>query len=211
MFRLRHLPQRSSLPVAVPSLILAKGKKLNPLFSYPSTPSKNQCLPKPFAIRRFRTLLQNTPGGTPFGPSSFNFKLSTVNRISLSSLPNSHGITSFAHPYTLTPIESYSCKKQGEGFPVTQAEGEEPHVPARHAEIRATPIPPWVYFITRGHPGSGPYFLGALRSPDPAGATLRYPFPFFDCSPRAEAKRSAVSTQLHSGRLHNAYSPKMLK
>ena len=44
----------------------------------------------------------------------FNFRLSTVNY-----LPNSHRIIFFAHPYPLTPIESYSCKKQGEGVPLT--------------------------------------------------------------------------------------------
>ncbi len=73
--------------------------------------------------------------------SPFNFKLlalrvvegSTFNRPSLRplpavdcmlsavssrpSFPNSHRITSFADPHRLTPIESYSCKKQGEGGP----------------------------------------------------------------------------------------------
>ncbi len=33
-------------------------------------------------------------------------------------ISNSHRITSFAHPYPLTPIESYSCKKQGGGVPI---------------------------------------------------------------------------------------------
>jgi hypothetical protein len=33
-------------------------------------------------------------------------------------ISNSHRITSFAHPHSLTPIESYSCKKQGEGVPL---------------------------------------------------------------------------------------------
>jgi hypothetical protein len=32
-------------------------------------------------------------------------------------ISNSHRITSFAYPHPLTPIESYSCKKQGEGVP----------------------------------------------------------------------------------------------
>jgi hypothetical protein len=31
-------------------------------------------------------------------------------------ISNSHRITSFAYPYPLTPIESYSCKKQGVGW-----------------------------------------------------------------------------------------------
>ena len=30
-------------------------------------------------------------------------------------IPNSHRITSFAHPHPLTPIESHLCKKHGEG------------------------------------------------------------------------------------------------
>ncbi len=33
-------------------------------------------------------------------------------------ISNSHRITSFAYPHPLTPIESYSCKKQGEGVPM---------------------------------------------------------------------------------------------
>ena len=43
-----------------------------------------------------------------------------VNRTSLRPFPNSHRITSFAHPHPITPIESYSCKKQGGGVPLTQ-------------------------------------------------------------------------------------------
>jgi hypothetical protein len=31
--------------------------------------------------------------------------------------PNSHGITSFAYPHPLTPIESYSCKNRWVGVP----------------------------------------------------------------------------------------------
>jgi hypothetical protein len=44
---------------------------------------------------------------------------STVDRTSLCPFHNSHRITSFAYPHPLTPIESYSCKKQGEGVPLT--------------------------------------------------------------------------------------------
>ena len=32
-------------------------------------------------------------------------------------ISNSHRIIFFAHPHLLTPIESYSCKKQGRGYP----------------------------------------------------------------------------------------------
>ena len=42
-----------------------------------------------------------------------------VNRTSLRPVPNSHRITFFAHPHPLTSIESYSCKKQGGGVPLT--------------------------------------------------------------------------------------------
>src|SRR5580698_523883 len=53
------------------------------------------------------------------GICPFNFKLSPVNRTSLRPFLNSHRIISFAYPRLLTPIESYSCKKQGEGVPST--------------------------------------------------------------------------------------------
>jgi hypothetical protein len=91
------------------------------------------------------------------GICPFNFKLSPVNRTSLRPFLNSHRIISFAYPRLLTPIESYSCKKQGEGSPLPWADGEGPRIPGRHAGIPATPIFSWVYFITRGQPGGGVY------------------------------------------------------
>jgi len=107
-----------ALPISVPSLFslfAAKRTKLTPLFSYPSALFKKECLPKPFAINLFRALSQNPRGGTPSGPYSFDFRLSTVNRISLCLLPISNRIIFFAHPHSLTPIESYSCKNRGGG------------------------------------------------------------------------------------------------
>jgi hypothetical protein len=56
-----------ALPISAPSLFLlfaTKRKKLTPLFSYSSTLFKKECLPRPFAINLFRTLLQNTRGCT---------------------------------------------------------------------------------------------------------------------------------------------------
>ncbi len=44
-----------------------------------------------------------------------DFKLSAVSCRPF--FPNSHRITSFAHPHRLTPIESHLCKKQGGGGP----------------------------------------------------------------------------------------------
>jgi hypothetical protein len=77
----------------------------------------------------------------------------TVNpnfQFNLRLISNSHRITFFAHPYTLTPIESYSCKKQGEGC---QSRAISFRMTSLHAGTPATPIPSLVYFITRGHPG----------------------------------------------------------
>jgi hypothetical protein len=48
-------------------------------------------------------------------------KLSAVS--SHSSSPNSHRITSFAHPHPLTPVESNLCKKQGAGGPYPPSGG----------------------------------------------------------------------------------------
>jgi hypothetical protein len=50
-----------------------------------------------------------------------DFKLSAVSCRPF--FPNSHRITSFAHPHTLTPIESHLCKKQGGGVPLTPNRG----------------------------------------------------------------------------------------
>jgi hypothetical protein len=98
--------------------------------------------------------------------SLFNFKLlalftlknegSVVEGSTFNCFPsNSHRITSFAHPHCLTPIESYSCKKQGGGVPLTRTVGDGPQVFARHAGILPTSISSWVYFITRAHPRVG--------------------------------------------------------
>jgi hypothetical protein len=65
----------------------------------------------------FRTLCTKHPGwGTPSrasaknsNPSVFHLKLSTFSCFP----PNSHRITSFAHPHPLTPIESHSCRIRG--------------------------------------------------------------------------------------------------
>jgi len=81
-------------------------------------------------------------------------------------ISNSHRITSFAHPYPLTPIESYSCKKQGEWSPLPQAGGEGPHICTQHTGIPvypepgrgATSIASYAYFITCGHPGVGGFY-----------------------------------------------------
>jgi hypothetical protein len=61
----------------------------------------------------FATLTKNTWGWVSIPiintNSQFNRRLTS----------NSHRITSFADPHPLNPIESYSCKKQGEGVPLT--------------------------------------------------------------------------------------------
>jgi hypothetical protein len=75
-----------ALPIPAPSLFslfAAKRTKLTPLFSYSSTLFKKECLPKPFAIKRFRTLSQNTRGCTLSSPSPFNFKLPALFTLSL--------------------------------------------------------------------------------------------------------------------------------
>jgi hypothetical protein len=77
-----------------------------------------------------KTHLQPRPGpgvgvhpdrlGTFTARSLSSFRnLQTFQLSNLSTCPraNSHRITSFAHHYPLTPIESNLCKKQGEGVP----------------------------------------------------------------------------------------------
>ena len=63
--RARHftLSFEGAAPISASSLFAAKRTKLTPLFSYSSALFKKECLPKPFAINLFRTLLQNTRGG----------------------------------------------------------------------------------------------------------------------------------------------------
>ena len=111
MFRRCHALARPTVPIAAGSLFSlfsAKRKKLTPLFSNSSILSKKECLPKPFAIKAFRTLLQNTRVPPP--------PFQIFPRSHTSPISNSHRIIFFAHAHPLTPIESHSYKKQGRGW-----------------------------------------------------------------------------------------------
>jgi hypothetical protein len=66
----------------------------------------------------FRTLCTKHPG---WGLPSF-FKSVSLSSDDFTS--NSHRIIFFAHPHPLTPLESYSCKKQGEGVCIPPAESQ---------------------------------------------------------------------------------------
>ena len=97
-----------ALPISAPSLFslfATKRTKLTPLFSYPSALFKKECLPKPFAIKLFRTLSQNTRGCTRSASSSFDFKPSTS--IGLSVSPFVAALTRqsqlIANPAALSP------------------------------------------------------------------------------------------------------------
>jgi hypothetical protein len=63
------------------SLFAPKCTKLTPLFSYSSTLFKKECLPKPFAIKLFHTLSQNTRGCTRSFPSPFDFILPALSGV----------------------------------------------------------------------------------------------------------------------------------
>src|SRR5271155_78061 len=71
--------------------------------SLPASPLFFSALSVNSALRNTRSLTQTDPP-TPFAPPL---------RSSIAIIP--FRITSFAHPHHLTPIESYSCKKQGRG------------------------------------------------------------------------------------------------
>jgi hypothetical protein len=91
--------------------------------------------------------------------SLFNFKLLALSVVEGSAVTcrpffaNSHRITSFAHPHPLTPIESHSCKKQGEGVPLTPSR-------ARRASCLCA---------TRRNPNNSNPFMGLLHNPPTAG------------------------------------------
>jgi len=121
------------------------------------------------------------------------------------SISNSHRITSFAYPYLLTPIESYSCKKQGVGVG-SRSRAASFRVTSRHAGTLATPIPSRVYFIISVHPGWGvpsAILLCATSAhrvhPDRVGASAstpshsgRYPLLGFRLPPLCHPERSRV-------------------
>jgi hypothetical protein len=64
--------KQKPMPHALFSLFCQKCQMLTPLFSYFSALFKKECLPKPFAIRLFPTLLQNTRGWPLSAPLSFH-------------------------------------------------------------------------------------------------------------------------------------------
>jgi len=104
-------------------------------------------------------------------------------------ISNSHRIIFFAHPYPLTPIESYSCKKQGGGVG-SRSRAVSFRVTSRHAGTLATPIPSRVYFITSVHPGGPSAVLLCVTSAHSAPPRLSFSFFFF------VFQLSAVSCQL---------------
>jgi hypothetical protein len=76
-----------------------------PLISVPAFSSALCAL----RVSEFSSLLNSCSGGSSdpcFSPIPDSFDATIPFRI-----------TSFAHPHHLTPIESYSCKKQGRGYP----------------------------------------------------------------------------------------------
>jgi hypothetical protein len=91
-----------------------------------SSPNLSPFNPKLLALSAQR--LEERNEGSPAEGSTFNrpslrpvpavdCKLSAVSL--RPSFHNSHRIIFFTYPHPLTPIESYSCKKQGEGVPLT--------------------------------------------------------------------------------------------
>jgi hypothetical protein len=85
-------------------------------------------------------------------------------------ISNSHRITSFAYPHPLTPIESYSCKKQGEGVPLA---------PSRR---RGTSY----LCVTHRNPRNPNFFMRLLHNSRTArgwGAATHHSLPTTHCSP----------------------------
>ena len=76
------------------SLFRRNREELNPSLSISSALFQKESSHNSFLINTFRTLSQNTQGWFSSPPSPLEF---------------------FAHPYSLTPIDSNSCKKQGGG------------------------------------------------------------------------------------------------
>ena len=106
-------------------------------------------------------------------------------------ISNSHGITSFAYAHPLTPIESYSCKKQGGGGPFQSPPLLSPTTPA---DAQRHPQPLSVHGLTSrfsGYPGGGSlltthYPLLTLRSLKPP---LRMAHPYLCTCKKGPAAR----------------------
>jgi hypothetical protein len=145
----------------------------------PRPPTFKRCSPRILSLTLLRrassisplpaTLTKNQPG---WGLPSF-FK--SVSHSNPSFTANSHRIKFFAYPLSLTPIESYSCKKQGEGsgprastlrltslhagipvYPEPWAEGQLQSLQEFTSQLVDTRG--WGYFAR-----SRPYFIASLR------------------------------------------------
>jgi len=132
-----------------------------------SSPNLSPFNPKLLALSTQR--LEERNEGSPAEGSTFNrpslrpvpavdCKLSAVSL--RPSFHNSHRIIFFTYPHPLTPIESYSCKKQGEGVPsasgplFTRHSCRRTATPVYPSPGRgATPISSYVYFTTSIHQG----------------------------------------------------------
>jgi hypothetical protein len=97
-----------------------RSQKLTPLIPHSSALLKKEHPANSFGISSFRTLLQNTGGGTLLDLFSFNFELSTVNffkiRISEKQARNPFRIRSFKTRH-LKSFRMRSFKKRGRGAP----------------------------------------------------------------------------------------------
>jgi hypothetical protein len=85
----------SSLPCFTLSLFCKKNEKVTPLFSDSSALFKKECFDNSFSINSFRTLLQNTGGGTP-PPKIFSLFFCILATAHSSFSANSHKIRTYA-------------------------------------------------------------------------------------------------------------------
>jgi hypothetical protein len=143
----------SSLSCFTLSLFCRNSAKISPSFSYSSALFKKECLDKSFPINSFRTLLQNTGGGTPqVKISSRLFSILSAPCPSLAA--KSRRILTYEkwlrNPFTirtsktqdLKPFRIRTYEKTGEGGPARPLSSA-PKTDPQHPSVTLVGVPFW--------------------------------------------------------------------
>ena len=144
----------SSLSCFTLSLFCKTSPKINPSFSCSSALSKKEYFDNPFPINSFRTLWQNTGGGTPQARiSSRFFSILTARCSSLAA--KSRRIRTYEKyarkPFTirtsktqdLKPFRIRTYEKTGEGGPIKCSLSSVSETDARHPSVTLIGVPFW--------------------------------------------------------------------
>ncbi len=143
----------SSLPSFTLSPFYKKSEKITPLFSDSSALFKKERLDNSFSINSFRTLLQNTGGGTP-PPKIFSLFFCVPSTAHSSSSAKSRRIRTYAkrarNPFTIRTSKTQDLKpfrirtyEKTPGGPPAGSLSSAPETDPQHPSVTLIGVPFW--------------------------------------------------------------------